>query len=127
MNIKKQVCSLKLAKQLKELGVKQESLFYWSLDFFTHISGKKVKEESLMYKPIRQWPKDYIKKFLIPAFTCAELGEMLPEDARTEKKWKDKCYQFRGFWGGHEFWSKTEANARAKMLIYLLKNKLINN
>ena len=29
MNIEEQVCSLELSKRLKELGGKQESLFYW--------------------------------------------------------------------------------------------------
>ena len=29
MKIESQVCSLELAKKLKELGVKQESLYYW--------------------------------------------------------------------------------------------------
>ena len=29
MDLKKQVCSLELAKKLKELGVPQESLFKW--------------------------------------------------------------------------------------------------
>jgi hypothetical protein len=30
ISLEKQVCSLELAKRLKELGVKQESLFYWA-------------------------------------------------------------------------------------------------
>jgi hypothetical protein len=30
MNLESQVCNLELAKKLKELCVKQESLFYWS-------------------------------------------------------------------------------------------------
>jgi len=31
MKLEDQVCSLELAKRLKELGVEQESLFYWGL------------------------------------------------------------------------------------------------
>ena len=33
MKLENQVCSLELAKKLKELGVKQESLFWWCKDF----------------------------------------------------------------------------------------------
>lgn len=57
MNIEDQVCSLELAKKLKELGVEQDSLWYWievsddemysSRDFFTPrlaIHGKPVRQ-----------------------------------------------------------------------------------
>lgn len=33
MKLEQQVVSLELAKQLKELGVKQDSLFYWDTDY----------------------------------------------------------------------------------------------
>jgi hypothetical protein len=32
MNLEQQVCSLELAKRLKELGVKQDSFFFWKRD-----------------------------------------------------------------------------------------------
>jgi len=56
---------------------------------------------------------------LFSAFTVAELGEMLSED-------RDLPWQGNGVW----FWSvmsedgteKTEADARAKMLIYLAEH-----
>jgi hypothetical protein len=58
------------------------------------------------------------------AFTVAELGEMLPESSYTTKVtdgWVCNCVlvdeQF--------FRANTEANARAKMMIYLLEKKLI--
>jgi hypothetical protein len=31
MNLNQQVCSLELARKLKELGVKQESYFWWAI------------------------------------------------------------------------------------------------
>ena len=50
MKLEQQVCSLELAQKLKELGVKQESLFYWTysnmfgnitfyLQYFPEIEG----------------------------------------------------------------------------------------
>jgi len=40
MKLKDQICSLELARELKKLGVKQESLFYWVISLTTnyHIS-----------------------------------------------------------------------------------------
>jgi hypothetical protein len=68
------------------------------------------------------------------AFTVAELGEMLPDP--TDESWyvamkegsKWLCWENqRGFYEdkGQHVWSDTEADARAKMLIYLLENGLL--
>ncbi len=121
MKLENQVCSLKLAKRLKELGVKQESLYYWV-----------EKHGEYLLRNINQkgdwddtnWRKSY------SAFTISELGELLPVGFHIDK-YKDL---FR-IGGGqiyldtdvepYDFEAKTEANARAKMLIYLLENKLI--
>jgi hypothetical protein len=84
MKLEQQVCSLDLAKRLKELGVKQESYFYWAtykLDkpdksfkngiFLTHTLGR------------------FANSLIIPvasAFTVAELGEMLPANVQLPFK-----------------------------------------
>src|SRR5207253_7805322 len=62
MNNEEQVTSLELSKKLKELGVKQESLWYWWKS--GHIF---VEEERYAGK---QWEK------LASALTVAELGGM---------------------------------------------------
>ena len=69
MKLEQHVCSLDLAKRLKELGVKQESLFWW---------GEITKEVHYCKagKPLH-----------ISAFTVAELGEMLP-------KWRPRIGNF---------------------------------
>ncbi len=135
MKLQDQVTSLKLSKKLKSLNVKQESLFYW-VNCIAGIEG------------IRKWrleqPKD-VEDFdtasenkVFSAFTCSELGEMLPLKVEGERLqlWREKD---RESWdvayntcptsnGKQEIWeqAKTEASARAKMLIYLLENNLIN-
>ena len=57
------------------------------------------------------------------AFTVAELGEMLPRLCST---YKDKSH---GVWHcdnlNEIYIGDTEADARAKMLCYLLENKLV--
>lgn len=114
MNLKTQVCSLELAKRLKELGVKQESLWYWQRralgTWHLGLCGYERRETD------------------ISAFTVAELGEMLPNRTCTSRCPKNNLYYCRleiekGRWFGRQ--DVTEANARAKMLIYLLENKLI--
>lgn len=122
MNIEQQVVSLDLAKRLKELNVKQESLFWWSI---CHDCEKEYPEGSV------KWDLSFDKQHgeNISAFTVAELGEMLP----------DRAYSFRGDYEhkwectidllGDEYYTTsggdTEADARAKLLIYLLENGLM--
>jgi hypothetical protein len=136
MRLERQVCSLELAKRLKELGVKQESLFfYWrNVDGSGSPTNPYEKQEGylLVGNPYNIHPFD--EKY--SAFTVAELGEMLPE-------YKEGYKCVRTYWDKNkvgaeiglrdteaEFHSKThfadtEADARAKMLIYLLENKFI--
>jgi hypothetical protein len=59
--LEKQVVSLDLAKRLKELGVKQESVWYWFRDRLILGRGEGGNMQTFT-----------------SAFTVAELGEMLP-------------------------------------------------
>ena len=140
MELKKQVCSLELAKRLKELGVKQESAFAWTADMETPDTKWRL------------WSSGAIEEWVGPwraaAFTVAELGEMLPpyisigDDSLGEKvevrtltsdhskgKW-DVWYE--GVDGNDErcdWYYQTdgnEADARAKMLVYLLEHNLMD-
>ena len=115
MKLKQQVCSLELAKQLKELGVKQESLFYWQ-----EINSKKpklVQNRNTGNENSNDEAKWY------SAFTVAELGEMLPVGAWVIVKTDGAGFRFTI--PPNFIDEETEADARAKMLIYLLENKFI--
>ena len=108
---------------MKELGVKQESLFYWCQ------SAKVI----LNYLPDVEKATTYIS-----AFTVAELGCLLP--FFLEGYFYQQVPDLRGYWSINYikynrqkftpyphlyFTDENEANARAKMLIYLIENKLI--
>ncbi len=123
MELEKQVCSLELAKRLKELGVKQyPATFYWT--------NRYKKEYELMYQPVHQM------KYLVAAFTVAELGELLPtyilngEDRKFLYCYSDDI----GFWRvTYAKWGqpgiavekrRNEADVRALMLIMLIEKGL---
>ena len=147
MNLEMQVCSLELSKKLKALGVKQDSLFYYQNNPYNDgqdcidIMIKELSSENGENVIINtESENEYNPKY--SAFTASELGEMLPisiylKDKRKEliffKHSKDHSVFYRNLkevhytdetfcCGEHD---KTEANARAKMLIYLIENKLI--
>lgn len=119
MKLEDQVVSLELAKKLKELGVKQDSLWFW-----TWAEWNKEVEWVLILEDKRAG----LKKETFSAFTVAELGEMLPEGYRS--------YYYNGHPSGGNWMcndgeilgvadANTEADARAKMLIYLIKEGII--
>lgn len=117
MKLEQQVCSLPLAQRLKELGVKQESYFRW-------VGDSVWSEDQLSEYETFRTPKERYS-----AFTVAELGEMLPRytfTRRTHKLVPERwiCINDAGL-PEKEAFANTEADARAKMLIYLLENKLI--
>ena len=152
MKLENQVCSLDLSKRLKELGVKQKSLFWWEPSSNRKDANWKLKlcefDCGCLYDDhCDADPEGYIyeRENCVSAFTVGELGEMLP--VRLYKlEDSDKRYE-HGAWLGCDKdedggWIigygencqnyleidasiDTEADARAKMLIYLLENKLI--
>jgi len=119
MKLENQVCCLDLSKRLKELGVKQESYFYWNTEFS---KPKVVDRTRIVTAPI------YFGDKYVSSFTVAELGEMLPENTST---FKEPVGKREWVCTRNEpsvmlsFRENTEADARAKMLVYLLENKLI--
>ncbi len=130
MNLQDQVTSLELSKRLKELGVKQNSLFHW-------FSNKRdnVQCWDIMYSTYDDIPDRY------SAFTSSELGEMIPAILQPDTPSKsdlkfDSCKDIDNRWMVSYFYNlnlpaaiciiaDTEANARAKMIIYLIENKLM--
>ncbi|MDP4145615.1 MAG: hypothetical protein Q8936_14205 [Bacillota bacterium] len=72
MPLEQQVCSLDLSKRLKELGIKQKSLFYWINPEYTIDNVHEIIYEQNTYiNP----PKP---DFYYSAFTTAEVMNLLP-------------------------------------------------
>lgn len=151
MKLEQQVASLELCKKLKELGVKQvlnngdwawvdselhlahndnDTGWFLGNDYMTFFPLENEDTESPYYNK----PTEYCK-----AFTVAEFGEMLPEwldykgihyNLKIEKKgeyWVGTYFQteFENVpKNAYQNSSENEADARAKMLIYLLENNL---
>jgi hypothetical protein len=128
MKLEQQVCGMKLAKRLEELGVKQESYFQWR--YF----GDNREGEIWLVQPSKE---DYRYPTAVSAFTVAELGEMLPRNVR-----KGDTFHAPTIWFGEQATyieyddresskvplspiAGNEADARAEMLIYLIENNLI--
>jgi hypothetical protein len=124
MRLEDQLSNFDLSKRLKELGVKQDGCFYWLC----------MGDDDSILCDIKR-PKDETNlKNYYSAFTVAELGEMLPTTVLAPS---GKTFQIgialRAIWyvapSGINFWhqnANTEADARAKMLIYLIENTLLN-
>lgn len=128
MPLEKKVCSLELANELKSLGVPQESLF-------AHIIKPDMSREIIINRSISA---DEVLgfDFIVSAFNCSELGEMLPDytvSVHAPSKYPNAPSHLRMPWvcniadGSHQETADTEADARAKMLIHLLKQGLIKN
>lgn len=121
MELKEQVVSLELAKKLKKLGVEQESLWWW------------IKKHSNYQLELFGRHGNTVND--ISAFTAAELGEILRRALNNNDDivfdfpmWDDFLkewyfpHKFNLFKQGSDtccIKAKTEANARAKMLICL--------
>jgi len=157
MELEKQVCSLEISKELKELGVKQESLWYW---WYGQMSKNWRIHKGLDFNP-QENGKDRFGVDIYSAFTCSELGELLPirigfsadkskelgyesmflsyefigkDNSNYKEVHMDRCNVFYKPFSVYKknslksfiCWEQgtTEANARGKMLIYLIKEGL---
>jgi hypothetical protein len=150
MKLEQQVTSLELSKKLKELGVPQNSLFYWEeyLVGENEYMGNKIVA-------FGEWECDEDEH--LSAFTVAELGDLLMdfpyvgsfltefnEDGtvffdikfavsenykliRERKNLYDKItdYQYHLFDNKKKNYPRSEADARAMFLIFLIKNGVI--
>lgn len=127
MKLENQVTSLELSKKLKELGVRQESLFYWTQIQSPEWSIRQHSELDEVVEGGDGWTyleEGLYRECVYSAFTVAELGEMLP---KALIQYETFTTGHRAIWnhGEHTELENTEADARAKMLIYLLEKKLI--
>ena len=119
MKLEDQVVSLELAKELEALGVKQESAFYW---YFDVVDGDPVIPERYFLHD----NKDGGFNFVCSAFTVGEIGEMLPVGYHSGKSGVGKPWICKSRRKSEVFEvSDTEADARAKMLINLIKTGVV--
>lgn len=121
LTLEQQVCSLESAKKLKELGFRQESLFYWNklYDINCEYTGDDLE---VSFKDILEF-QEMEKSIICSAYTASELGVFLPSTNLPHRY----C---EGWWvilnSEHGILNySTEVEARAKMLIYLAENGLI--
>lgn len=117
MELSQQVVSLELAKQLKELGFEQNSLFSW-YHFTSEDKENGIKDE---WKIASGSPTNNE----LSAYTVAELGLLIPIDYwNCQSRTMNNGFSFH--YGDEEaVYAETEADARAKLLIDLKTNKLI--
>ena len=128
MELEQQVCSLEPSKQLKDSGFTQDSLFMYA------VANDSDDVPALNFR--RSFVLRYKYLDYISAPASAELGEVLPEDF----VYRGELVSFytikrAGMWEvgykcGNDFAvifeeEETEADARAKLLINLLENNLV--
>ena len=128
--MEKHVTSLELSKKLKELGVKQESEFYWSKEYTGKGWVYEIKHKGYTLE-VNGKEVEHLSAFL-----SSELGEMIPgivEGCRVLTQ--------KGLIGNlwyvtietlnpeseekKQFTAENEAEARGKMVEYLLENNLM--
>ena len=125
------VCNRELAEELKRLGYPQESLFGYV------ISRNSENEYVIDYSNscgLCSESYNVNREGWIAAPTCGELGEILPARVTSGKN-IDKGYYCK--FDSHRKWTEedsgmdwqyadTEADAKAAMLIFLIKNHYID-
>jgi hypothetical protein len=134
MQLENQVCSPEKAKRLNELGVKQESLFWWTNTWVDDECGKSYGDLRCSPQIVQEAKGiSFSQGNTVAAFTVAELGEMLPKLCYSQQvhsdtesnRWETDAPEGMIEDTDERFLADTEADARAKMLIYLIENDLL--
>lgn len=131
MRLEDQVANLELSKRLDELGVKIDSYFYW----YKNPNSNEFKIFHHHRFELVQGSENYE---FYPAYTVAELGIIIPHILQSKNTTQSDSH-FETFKNENNQWivtyvlkhsmppviailGDTEANARAKMLIWLIEN-----
>ncbi len=121
MELEKQVVSLELAKKLKELGVKQESLFYWSQ--YTDDSNDRRWQIGYRSRTVRfnNEPLDWYC-----AFTVTELTAMMQDfyEEKIGRKVELPDELDKRISAG--LFCMFDPNFQAQLLIFLIETGVIN-
>jgi len=113
--IEKEVPGLELCKKLKELGYPQDGGgFYWM-----KLEDYKLKRDVWKLLPQEDTPKRFFVKDWVKAPTCQELGKYLKRARYFYDGEQWRVYHPRA---DYNIYDKLESNARAEMLIMLIKN-----
>lgn len=119
MKLEEKVTNLEFSKRLKELGVKQESCYFWWVS-----DGIKIDHRLLYRVDMKaQHPNEF------SAFTVAEIGEKLGRATEENlmlaygKVFNVPETRFVTAMGLQACMSRPDLGA--KMLIYLIENKLV--
>ncbi len=152
--VSKHACSIELAKKLKELGMRQKSLWYWIYDTDSQWIELATRDLGVANQPCLE-KDDYA---WCSAFTSQELGVMLPSEFYWEgdKKFNHLMiedgteyevdlviessenivgnkisYKYKmgqPTWTLHESGGEeySEADARAEMVIWLIESELFD-
>ena len=137
MRLEKQVCSVELAKRLKELGVAQRGQYTWvwsSLVNEYQLSSRTSEQVELLRKahPNSVELAEMEKKGWFSAFTVSELGEMLPNCYDTMRATGRNEAVRTNEWIGYDNSGEpmnlgnsyyTEADCRAALLISTISDK----
>jgi hypothetical protein len=140
VNLQDICVNLELAKQLKEAGYPQESLFYWvvynddDLDSFMNIVVSKNEIQEIVVPP----------RYFLAASTSSEIGEKLPIDLILDEGMRFDLNIYRdggGDWVICYWWDedsrrltdlhienivdKSLMNGLARMWLYLKQNNLL--
>jgi hypothetical protein len=145
MKFEDRFCTLEQSQKLKEMGVKGKSYFVWTraTNASPHAKGFILKtREQVKIEITTDQFGDKFSGWLpgIPAFSCAELGILLPSYCLTPGEIKIQLITIKSsdnFECGYmdltnwhmsnkkRKYATHEAHAKADLLIHLLKEKLI--